>query len=71
MELKKNIQVPLEQQKIRLHRQLDQLSGWTKHLRHRHAVKLYKKKMESKVIESNQCSLERLQAILTEVKSEF
>ena len=71
MELEKNIQVPLEQQKIRLYRQLDQLSGWTKYLRHRHAIKLYKKKMESKVIESNQCSLERLQAILTEVKSEF
>ena len=35
------------------------LEGWTGYLRHRHTIKLYKNKMDSKVIKSHQCSLQR------------
>ena len=69
--LKKNIKFPLEKQKTQSSRQLAQLSGWTRYFRHRHTIKLYKHKMDSKVLKSNQCSLERSHALLIEVNSEF
>ena len=68
---KKNIQFLLEQQKMRPPRQLTQLSGWTRYFRHRHITKLYKNKMDPKVIKSYQCSLERSHAVLIEVNSEL
>ena len=44
-------------------RQLAQLSGWNRYFRHRHTIKLYKNKMDSKVIKSHQCSLEKSYAV--------
>ena len=66
-----NIQIRLEQQKIQPPRQLAQLPKWTRYIRHRHIIKLYKNKIDSKVIKSHQCSLERSCAVLIEVNSEF
>ena len=36
-----------------------------------HTIKLYKIKIDSKFIKSNQCSLERSQVVLTEINLEF
>ena len=47
------------------------LEGQTRYFRYRHTIKLYKNKMDSKVIKSNQCSLERSHAVLIEINSEF
>ena len=38
---------------------------------HRHSIKLSKNKIDSKVIKSHQCILERFHAVLTELNSEF
>ena len=38
--------------------------GWTRYFRRRHSIKLSKNKMDSKVIKSHQCPLERCHAYL-------
>ena len=49
------------------------LEGQTRHFSvlDRHTIKLYKNKMDSKFIKSQQCSLERSHAVLTEINPEF
>ena len=47
------------------------MKGRTMYFRHRHTIKLYQNKMDSKVIKSHQCSLERSHAVLIEINSEF
>ena len=72
---KKNIQFPLEQEKIQprtlsstLH-----LEGQTKYVTvlDRRTSKQDKNKMDSKFIKYHQCSLERSHAVLTEINPEF
>ena len=36
-----------------------------------HTMKIYKNKMDAKVIKSHQCSMERSHAVLIEINSEF
>ena len=71
--LKKNRQFPLEQGKIQPPRYLAQLSIWRYRLDilDRHTIKLYKNKMDSKFINSHQCSLERSHVVLIEINPEF
>ena len=47
------------------------LEGWTRYFRHRHSVKFSKNKMDSKVIKSLQCSLEKSHAVSIELNPEF
>ena len=47
------------------------LKGRTRYFRHRHTIKLYENKMDSRVIKSHQCSLERSHIVLIEINSEF
>ena len=47
------------------------LEGWTVYFRERHTMKLYKNKMNPKVIKSHQCSLEGSHAVLIEISAEF
>ena len=44
---------------------------WTRYFRHRDIIKLSKNKMDSKVIKSHQCSLEKSHAISNELNSEL
>ena len=45
---------------------------WTRYFRHhRDKIKLTKNKMDSKVIKSQQCSLEKSHAVSTELNSEL
>ena len=74
---KKNIQFPLEQEKIqppnsnpRHLAQLFILRGRLVVLG-KHTIKLYKNKMDSKPFKFHQCSLERSPAVLTEINCEF
>ena len=46
------------------------LEGWTRYFRHRHIIKLYKNKTDSKVIKCHQCSMERSHAVLIEINSD-
>ena len=47
------------------------LEGQNRYFKHRQTIKLNKYKMDSKVIKSHQCSLERSHGVLIEVNSEF
>ena len=47
------------------------LDKWTRCFRHRDTIKLSKNKMDSKVIKSHQCSLEKSQAVSIEINSEL
>ena len=47
------------------------LDDWSGYFRHRNTIILSKNKMESKVIKSHQCSLEKCHAVLTEPNSEL
>ena len=44
---------------------------WARYFRHRGTIKLSKNKMDSKVIESQRCSLERFHAVSIELNSEL
>ena len=45
--------------------------GWTRYFRQRNTIKLSKNKMDSKVIKSHQCSLEKSHGVLIELNSEL
>ena len=47
------------------------LEEWNRLFRHRKLIKISKRKIDSKVIESRQCSLERFHAVSIELNSEF
>ena len=47
------------------------LKGRARYFRHRHSIKLYKNKMDAKIIKSHQCSPERSHAVFIELDSEF
>ena len=47
------------------------LDDWTRYFRHRDTIKLSKNKMDSKVIKSHQCSLEKFHAVSIELNSEL
>ena len=47
------------------------LEGWNRQFNYWHAIKLYKNKMDSKVIKSHECSLERSHAVLIKFNSEI
>ena len=60
---KENIQFPLEQEKKLDFPDTSTLLG---HFRYRHSIKFSKNKIDSKIIKSHQCSLERSHAVLIE-----
>ena len=70
---KKNIQFPLEQTKMPPPRHLAQLSILRGRLviLDRRTIKLYKNKMDLKLIKSQQCFLERSYVVLTEINPKF
>ena len=47
------------------------LEGWTRYFRHKHTIELYKNKMDSKVIKTQQETLQRSNAVSIEVNSQF
>ena len=47
------------------------LDGRTMYFRQKSTIKLCKNKMDSKVIKTHQCSLERSHVVLIEINSEF
>ena len=47
------------------------MDEWTRHLRHKDTIKLSKNKMDSKVIKSHQCSLEKSHDVLIELNSKL
>ena len=47
------------------------LDNWTRHFRQRDTIKLSQNKMDSKVIKSNQCSLEKSHGVSIKLNSEL
>ena len=47
------------------------LDDWTRYFRHRDTIKISKNKMDSKVIKSQQCSLEKPHTVSIELNSEL
>ena len=71
---KKNIRFLLDQEKIRPPRNLAQFSIWiwARYFGHRDTIKLSKNKMDSKVIKSYQCSMEKCHGVSSiELNSEL
>ena len=76
-----NMQFPPDWQKEQPLRHLAQLFIWRGGLvfrhsfrhnfRHRHTIKLYKNKIDSKVIKSHQCSLQTSHVVSKKVNYEF
>ena len=74
MKLKKEYTVSSETEKIATSQTRSStlhLEGWTRYFRHIHTIKLYKNKIDSKVIKYHQSSLERSIAVLIETDFEF
>ena len=68
------LQFPLEQEKnttSQTPNSILHLEGRTGYLKHWHKIRLYKNKMNLKVIKSHECSLQRSHAVLIEINSEF